>query len=411
MRRLFEQTKFLPINHLVMRSRSFDKTPKFGLKPLSRKITPLVVVMGLLTSCTPSVPTQPNQTEPFGSSSPSTANRPKVVVTTTILCDMTRTIAVDTIDLTCLLKPEVDGHVYEPVPEDRKAIENAQLILYSGYDFELELVKLIKSTSNSAAKIAVGEKAVPKPLMGEEHHHGEAQEHSGEHASEQAKDEHSKHEDAHHEDHAKEQAEGQEKNDAENHALGGTAPDEKVPDPHVWQDARQGARMVAVIREQLTILVPAQANLYAKNGNGLETELLAIDQWIRSQIATIPATARKLVTTHDAMGYYSAAYRIPVEGALQGISTEEKPTAAQLKGLVDQVRSSNIPTIFAEVVVNPKLITSLAKEAKVKVAERQLYSDSLGESGSEADTYPKMLIANTRTIVEGLGGNYVSFKP
>jgi manganese/iron transport system substrate-binding protein len=293
---------------------------------------------------------------------------------------MTRRIAAETVNLTCLLKPGVDGHVYEVTPQDRKAIEDAQLIFYSGYNFEPDLIKLIQSTSNPATKVAVAEKAVPKPLMGEEHDHG----HGG-------KEDDQGHDDPTHAD--------------ENVA------DAEVPDPHVWQSAENGVQMAALIQQELARLSPAQATVYAQNAAALQAELQQIHTWIQTQIATIPPAARKLVTTHEAMAYYSTAYNIPVEGALQGISTEEKPTAARTKELVDEVETSQVPTIFAEVVVNPKLIQAIAREANVRVSERKLYSDSLGESGSEADTYAKMLIANTRTIVEGLGGQFTALQP
>ncbi len=111
------------------------------------------------------------------------------------------------------------------------------------------------------------------------------------------------------------------------------------------------------------------------------------------------------------MGYYSAAYGIPVEGALQGLSTEEKPTAARVKELTDDIKADKVPTIFAEVSANPKLIETVAKEANVKLSTQELFADGLGEVGSQGDTYPKMLVSNTRAIVEGLGGQYVAFQP
>jgi len=335
----------------------------------------IALLVGCLSSCTPPVPNSPGTNASETSSSGSTAElkRPKVVATSTVLCDMTREIAGDTVDLTCLLKPGIDGHIYEAVPQDRRAIEDAQLILYSGYNFEPNLIKLIQSTSNPAPKIAVAELAVKQPLMGHEHDHG---------GTSEPADKLSNHADA-----------------------------ANVPDPHVWQNAANGAAMAGVVANQLAKVNPNQAKLYTQNAKKLETELNGIHSWIKAQIATIPASNRKLVTTHDAMGYYAAAYDIPVEGALQGISTEEKPTANRVKQLVGEVKTSGVPTLFAEVVVNPKLIEAVAKEANVKISDQELYSDSLGEPGSAGDTYPKMLIANTKAIVEGLQGQYTAFKP
>jgi manganese/iron transport system substrate-binding protein len=336
--------------------------------------TLFALVVGLLSACSPSIPI--SQTNPASSTNTAAPRKNlNVVATSSVLCDLTKTIAAETIDLTCLVKAGTDPHVYEPTPADRKAIENAQLVLYSGYDFEPSSIKLIKASSNAAAKIAVSEIAVPKPLMGE-HEHG-------------------------HEERAK----------GEKHAEGEKPDEAKEPDPHIWHDAKNGIQMVKVIQENLAKAVPSNADLYTKNARALTAELTQIDGWIKSQIASIPSISRKLVTTHDALGYYSAAYRIPVEGALQGVSTEEKPTAARVKELTDEIKADKVPTIFAEVSANPKLIEMVAKEANVQLSKQQLFADGLGEAGSEGDTYPKMLIANTKAIVEGLGGRYTAFQP
>ncbi|MGL4620707.1 metal ABC transporter solute-binding protein, Zn/Mn family [Chroococcidiopsis sp.] len=282
-------------------------------------------------------------------------NLPLVVATNSVTCGLTQEIAANTIDLKCLIEPGADPHLYQPTPEDSKAIEQAQLILYGGYNFESGLIKLIKATSNPASKVAVHEIGVPKPQQLEE--------------------------------------DGQ-----------------TVTDPHVWHNAQNGVRIANAIADSLSQALPNNAAKYTSNTKQLTGELKQIHTWIKSQIQTIPPGQRKLVTTHDAMGYYANAYEIPIEGALQGISTEERPTAARVAELVKDIRKSGVPTIFAEKTVNPQLIEAVAREANVKVAERELYADSLGEPGTDGDTYPKMLVANTRTIVEGLGGNYAAFE-
>lgn len=334
----------------------------------------LGLLIGLVSSCTPSPPSTQEAATP-ASLPVAATDAPKVVATSTVLCDLVKQIAEATVNLTCLLQPGVDGHVYQPVPADRKAIEQANLILYSGYDFEPGLIKLIQSTSNPAPKVAVGEKAVTQPLIGHDHDDDEAT----------AATDH---------DHDHDQGAGAD-----------------LPDPHVWHNAANGARMAAVVTTELTQLAPANKALYAKNGKALEAELTQLHQWIKTQIASIPVANRKLVTTHDAMKYFSEAYDIPVSAALQGISTKEKPTATRVRALVDAVKSSGVSTIFAEVVVNPKLIEAVARDAKVQVSDRELYTDSLGAPTSEAATYPQMLIANTRTIVEGLNGKFIAFQP
>jgi manganese/iron transport system substrate-binding protein len=308
----------------------------------------LLIATTSLGSCSPTPENTNNK-------SVAVANRPQVVTTNSVLCGLTKQIAADTIDLKCLISPGTDPHVYEPTPEDRKAIETSKLILYGGYDFEPSLIKLINATSNPAPKIAVHELAVPKPQQFEED-------------------------------------------------------GKKVTDPHVWHNAKNGIAIAEVISKKLSELQSDRASTYAQNTTRITNELQQVDTWIKTQVETIPPTSRKLVTTHDALNYYAIAYSIPLEGALSGISTEEQPTPSRIKELVKVIKDAKVPTIFAEVTINPKLIETVAKEAGIKVSERSLFTDGLGEKSTEGETYAGMLIANTRTIVEGLGGKYVPFQ-
>ena len=309
----------------------------------------------VITGCSsPSANQSSQPTSPVATPS-AAANAPKVVATNSVLCDLAKQIAADTINLTCLIKPGTDAHVYQATPDDRKAIESANLVLYGGYNFEPSLNKLIQATANSVSKVAVDEVAVPNPQTFEEDGKTES-------------------------------------------------------DPHVWHNAQNGVKITQVIQNNLAKVAPTNADLYAKNAQAIATQLTQIDGWIKSQIATIPPASRKLVTTHDALGYYAKAYNIPIEGALEGISTEERPTAARVKTLVNTITSTKVPTIFAEVSINPQLIQTVAKEANVKVSEQELFTDGLGKPGSNGETYQKMLITNTQTIVQGLGGQFTAFQ-
>ena len=336
------------------------------------KIFSVAILMAIATSLAACNSTPEKQTisSPATTTSPTPStttkieSKPLVVATTPITCDLVKQIAGDTIDLKCLIEPGTDPHVYQPKPEDRKAIDTAKLVLYSGYNFEPSLIKLIQASSNPAPKVAVDEVAVTSPLMME----------------------------------------------AEKSNQSDQKPVEKEVDPHVWHNAQNGIKIAQAINKSLSTLRPDQAATYAKNTAKLVSELEQIDTWIKIQIATIPASSRKLVTTHNALGYYAKAYNIPVEGALSGISTEEQPTPTRVKELVEIIKSNQVPTIFAEVSLNPKLITTVAKEANVKISDREIYADGLGAKGSEAETYTGMLIANTRAIVEGLGGKYTPFQ-
>jgi manganese/iron transport system substrate-binding protein len=308
--------------------------------------------------------TAPNSPAATQTQASPTANLPKVVATTGVICNITKEIAQSSIDTICLIKPGDDPHAYQTKPEDRKAIETANLILYGGYDHEPSIIKLIKSTTNSAPKIAVHELAVPKPLIGEHEH------------------------------------EGEQKTEGKPHAE-----DEKVPDSHVWHNPQNGIRMVETIRDELKKVAPSNAELYTSNAAKLTTNLQNLDTWIKAQIATIPADKRKLVTTHDALSYYANAYGLEVAGALQGVTTEEQPTAARIAELSSKIKSAGVPTIFVETTTNPKLMETVAREANVKISDKELFSDELGGPGSGADTYEGMLKTNTCAITSGLGGN------
>ncbi len=287
-----------------------------------------------------------------GSQDAEPSGKPQVVATSTILQDWTAEVAGDEVELIGILQPGADPHVYEPVPADNLKIERADLILYNGYNLEPGLIKLIESNKKSKV-FAVGE--VVTPL---------------------------------------------------DYDYQGT----REPDPHVWGDVEKAIEMVNAIRDQLIELSPEDKEEFTNNAAEFTQELAALDQWITEQIQTIPAQQRQLVTTHDAFQYYAKAYGLTVAGTLIGMSTEEQPSAQTVKRLSDDIQKARVPAIFAETTINPALIKTVAAEAKVKLAEQELYSDSIGAPGTEADSYIKMLKVNTRTIVEALGGNYTEFQ-
>ncbi len=337
----------------------------------------LVAIATSLTACTVTNDankpvSSPTTTTAATATTPATTESlPLVVATNTVACDLVKQIAGDTVNLKCLIEAGSDPHGYQPKPEDRKNLDSAKLVIYGGYNFEPALVKLITASSNPAPKVAVNEVAVPTPLIAEDEH-----DHSHEKESKKA----------------------------------GQKAAVKEADPHVWNNAQNGIKIAQAINKSLSNLRPEQAEAYGKKTAKLVNELEQIDAWIKVQIATIPAGSRKLVTTHDALGYYANAYGIPVEGALTGLSTEEQPTPARIKQLVELIKASQVPTIFVELSSNPKLMQTVSKEANVKISEREIYADGLGAKGSEGETYVGMLIANTRTIVEGLGGKYTPFQ-
>lgn len=304
------------------------------------------------------------------------SDSPSVVVTNSVLCDVTEKIAQETVDLTCLVEPGMDLHTYEPSPSDRQAIETADLVLYGGYNLEPKIVRLIDSTTTPGTKVAVYETAVANPLMTSDHHdHGE-EEHGHDH------------------EHEEEEA----------------AAGELTPDPHVWHNAQNGAKIVETVAKELEAIAPENAEQYQTQAATMATRLTKLDNWIKAQIDTIPANQRQLITTHDAFGYYSEAYNLPAQG-LQGLSTESRPTAFKVKELVETIEKAGVPTVFRESTTNPSALKTVANEAKVQIAEEPLYTSGLGTKENPLESYEQMLITNTETIVKGLGGNYTEFQP
>ncbi|MEY2833812.1 MAG: hypothetical protein RLZZ574_3071 [Cyanobacteriota bacterium] len=280
------------------------------------------------------------------------SDKPQVVSTSTIIADLTEKVGGDEIEHQGILEPGADPHVYEPTPQNSVALEQADLILYNGFNLEPGIIKMIRSTGVNAKKYAVGEVVTPLDF-----------EYKG----------------------------------------------QQEPDPHVWGDAQNAIAMTKAIRDRLIELSPEDKAEFKANAEELITELQQVDRWISKQITTIPPAKRKLVTTHDAFQYYTRAYGLEMAGTLIGISTEEQPSAQTVKNLANDLRKMQIPAIFAETTINPQLIATVAEEAGVRLAPQELYSDSIGTKGSEGDSYVKMLVANTKSIVESLGGNYQAF--
>jgi manganese/iron transport system substrate-binding protein len=338
-------------------------------------------------------------TAPDSAAAGGQTDRPGVVATTGVICDLTQQIAETTVALTCLLTPGTDPHTYQVQPSDRQAIEQADLILYDGYGLVPSLIGMIEDSSTGAVRVAVYEKAVPEPLMGAAHHHDHGAEatHEGEHAHEEEHAHEGEH--AHGDEHAHEGEPGGEQ--------GATAEADLVPDPHIWHSAANNGAIAQVIAESLAQVNPDQADRYAENAARLVTQFDQIDGWIQTQVATVPPAQRRLVTTHDAFGYFADAYGFEVAGALSGLSTEEKPTPGTLTALVDQVKAAQVPAIFAETTTNPQLIEAVAKDAGVAVAAQPLWVEGPGGPGTDAETMQAMLVTNTCIVVDALGGKCV----
>lgn len=297
-----------------------------------------------LTACQ-SATTPPSTDDP---------NKPNIVATSTIVADLVAQVGGDAIDLQGLLEPGADPHIYEPVPADSIAIEQADFVFYSGHNLEPALVDLIVGAGSGVPYLAVGEQIAPLAM----------------------------------------EKEGQ-----------------RVADPHVWGDVENAIVMVEKIRDALSELEPEQTATFAANTEVIVADLRRLDAWIPVQITTIPEAQRAIVTTHDAFQYYASAYGLEIIGTLIGISTEEQPSAQTVRSLVEAIKTAGLPAIFAETTIAPKLIETVADEAGVQVADPKLYSDSIGAPGSAGDSYIKMMVSNTCSIAINLGGSCTPFEP
>jgi ABC-type Zn uptake system ZnuABC Zn-binding protein ZnuA len=160
--------------------------------------------------------------------------------------------------------------------------------------------------------------------------------------------------------------------------------------------------MVASIRDGLTDADPANAAAFTANATAYLAQLDSLDTDIRSQAAQVPPACRKLVTNHDVLGYYAAAYGYTVVGSvIPSTTSAAQPSAADVAEIVRKIRAERVPAIFAEASINPNLIRQVGREAGVRVVD-DLYGDSLGARGSDGATYIEMMRTNTRKITEAL---------
>jgi manganese/iron transport system substrate-binding protein len=277
---------------------------------------------------------------------------PRVLATTTMIAEAAARLGGDCVQVVGLLPVGGDPHVYEPVPRDVRQVAESDLVLYNGFGLEGWLDRLIRNAGGQRRIVELASGLTP--IYGE--------------------------------------------------YAGG-----RDPDPHLWGDARHFAHYVGGIRDALAELVPACRVAIEDRAAEYIAELEALDGWARERVATIPERNRYLVTSHDAFQYFAGAYGLEVLGTPIGVSTDEEASAQTVARIVEDVRRTGIPALFIETTVNPSLIRRIASETGASIGG-ELYSDSLGEPGSGADTYVGMLVHNTRTVVRALGGEAGPFE-
>jgi ABC-type Zn uptake system ZnuABC Zn-binding protein ZnuA len=182
-------------------------------------------------------------------------------------------------------------------------------------------------------------------------------------------------------------------------------------DPHWWQDPRNALLAVAAIETALREADPGGARRYAADARTYGERLRTLDRNVAACIDAIPPRQRRLVTTHDALGYYADRYGLTVVGAvIPSLSTAAQPSAGQIERLVDQIERQDVKAIFPETSINPKLERAVARETGAAVGD-ELWADALGPADSDGATYVESIQSNTASIVDGLTGGAERCRP
>ncbi|MQA77688.1 MAG: zinc ABC transporter substrate-binding protein [Streptosporangiales bacterium] len=296
-----------------------------------------------------------------------TGGRLRVVATTTQVADFARNVGGDRVHVTQLLKPNVDPHDFEPAPADLQAISKAELVIENGVGLEEWLHETIESAGFDGATVDAS-KGVTLHEGGAEHEEG-TQEH--EEGGEEAEHEH-----------------GEE-------------------DPHIWQDPRNAKKMSATIAAALEKADPSHKAEYQADLESYEDRLDRLDADIAKQISSIPKDQRRLVTNHDAFGYYVERYDLTFVGSIiPSFDTSAELSGKELDTLVGKIKAQHVKAVFSEASLPPKTAETIGTRAGVTVVagEDALYGDTLGPAGSDAATYIAMMEHNTKTIVGALRG-------
>jgi zinc/manganese transport system substrate-binding protein len=287
--------------------------------------------------------------------SPAAAEPLKVAASFSILGDLVAQVGGDRVKVETLVGPDGDAHVFSPSPADAKKVAEAKIVFENGLALEGWMSRLVKS-SGSKAPVVVAANGVKAREMKEDA--GRSHEH----------------------DH------------------GGHAHDSI--DPHAWQSVPNVKVYVANIREALVAADPEGKSDYEANAAAYSVKLDALDAEIRAAWAKVPAERRRIITSHDAFGYYADAYGLEII-APQGVSTEAEASAKDVARIIRQVKAERIPAVFVENVTDKRLVQRIAKETGAKIGGA-LYSDALSGKGGPAATYLDMMRSNLRELTTAL---------
>jgi len=284
----------------------------------------------------------------FVAASARAQDRLKVIASFSILGDLVKNVGGDRVEVATLVGPNGNAHVYAPSPGDAKKVADAKLVFVNGLGFEGWLERLVKA-SGTKAPIVIATKGI-KPL-----------ERTGDHD--------------HDHDHGR-------------------------ADPHAWQSVANAKIYVANIRDALIVADPTGKDAYFANAAAYLAKLDALEREVREVIAKIPADRRRVITSHNAFGYFQNAYGVNFI-APQGVSTEAEASAKDVAAIIAQIKKQKAAAVFLENVTDPRLVEQIARETGAKVGGT-LYSDALTDDKGDATTYIDLIRHNLRQLASAL---------
>jgi zinc/manganese transport system substrate-binding protein len=284
---------------------------------------------------------------------------PRIVASFSILADMAVQLAPQGAEVSALVGPNSDAHTFEPKPADGKRLAQADLIIVNGLGYEGWIERLVR-VSGSKALVVVASEGIKTLQVSAGYEAGSEQAQGHKHSHNKA----------------------------------------NSADPHAWQDLAQAQRYVANISAAFARRWPAQQAALRTRRDTYLAQMTTLDAQVRSSLGQVPREQRRVITSHDAFGYFGAAYGVDFLSP-QGWSTDSEPSAAAVARLIRQIRQDRARAVFVENISNRRLIERIAAEAGAQVGGT-LYSDALSAPGGPASTYLQMFEHNARTLVRAL---------
>jgi zinc/manganese transport system substrate-binding protein len=273
--------------------------------------------------------------------------RLQVATSFSILEDLVRNVGQDRVQVRSFVPRNGDSHSFEPGTQDVRTLSQAKLVFINGLGLEAWFEKMLSNTASKTKVITLTDGLKPRQFLEDE---------------------------------------------------------QRINDPHMWWDLTRTQAYITRIAKALETADPAGKTSYVSNAKKYNAELIKLDAWAKLEISKIPASKRKLVTNHDALGYFAARYGFKIIGqVIPSLGTEQAPSARELAVLSRTIQREGVKAIFIENTLNPKLAQTLADESGAKVAPA-LYTDSLGLPGSSGDTFIKAFRYNITTILNALKG-------